>query len=354
MAVAKVKAASNKTTKKEIDDGIDTKNSRPENEADSQKEIVNKTSKPKKASTKAPISTDKDQVVAPVSQKVEDTVDTVAKAGRRSAKAIAEDEAKKAKQERKAKSEETENQKLSVVVKPARARVERRSKNYRKSAELIDKTKQYSLSDALELAKKTSTVKFDASLELHIRLNVDPKQADQNVRDNVILPAGTGKTLRIAVFADADNVAKAKQAGADIAAGDEFLQQLDKAEINFDTLIATPQMMAKLGKYARLLGPKGLMPNPKSGTVTTDVVKAVTEAKAGRVEYRVDSTGIVHVPFGKISFEIDSLTQNAGVLLASIKAAKPNGIKGNYITSIFVTSTMGPSIRLAVTELDKI
>src|SRR6185369_380380 len=167
----------------------------------------------------------------------------------------------------------------------------------------IEKDKQYSVKEALELAIKTSPVKFDATVELHVNLGVDPRQADQNVRDNVVLPAGTGKTIRIAVLAEADDAAAAKKAGADIAGMEDLLKDIEKGIINFDTLIATPALMAKLGKYARVLGPKGLMPNPKSGTVTPDVVKAVEQAKAGRVEYRVDSTGIVHVAFGKVSFE---------------------------------------------------
>ena len=166
----------------------------------------------------------------------------------------------------------------------------------------------------------------------------------------VVLPGGTGKTIRVAVFADADQVAAAKKAGADIAAGEEFLQQLDKGTIDFDMLIATPATMPKLGKYARLLGPKGLMPNPKSGTVSTDVAKAVTEAKAGRVEYRVDSTGIVHVGIGKVSFCGSKLTENAKAILNSLKANKPSGLKCNYVRSIYVTTSMGPSIRVAESE----
>lgn len=273
-----------------------------------------------------------------------------AKAGKRSEKSLKETDDKIAKEERKAQVEENEAQKPSVAQKPARSRLERRSKGYRKSAEQLDASKTYALAEALGLATKTSHVKFDASVELHVRLGVDPRQADQNLRDTVVLPAGTGKKIRVAVFADADQVAAAKKAGADIAAGEEFLEQLAKGSIDFDILIATPATMPKLGKYARLLGPKGLMPNPKSGTVTTDVVKAVTESKAGRVEYRVDSTGIVHVAVGKVSFGEDKLLQNAQAILASIKANKPSGLKGNYVRSLYVTSSMGPSIRIAESE----
>ena len=264
-----------------------------------------------------------------------------AKAGKRSAKAIAEAEEKQAKEERKAAHTE-EAEKPKAPVKPARSRLERRGKNFKKVAEQIEKGKAYSLSEAVELAVKTNPVKFDATVEMHIRLNVDPRQADQNIRDNIVLPAGTGKSIRVAVFADVDDVAAAKKAGADIAAGDEFLQQLDKGTIDFDVLIATPAQMPKLGKYARVLGPKGLMPNPKSGTVTTDVAKAVKEAKAGKVEYRVDSTGIVHLGVGKVSFGSAKLLENAQAVVASIKSNKPSSLKGAYVRSVFVTTTMGP------------
>jgi large subunit ribosomal protein L1 len=276
-----------------------------------------------------------------------------AKAGKRSEKALKEVEEKEAKEERKtAKKEvEVEEKAKPKQVQNVTTQLERRSKGYRKSSELLEEGKTYSLKDAVELACKTSHVKFDATVELHIRLGVDPRQADQNLRDTVILPAGTGKTLRIAVFADPEGVATAKKAGADIAGSDEFLQQLDKGTIDFDVLIATPQMMAKLGKYARVLGPKGLMPNPKSGTVTTDIAKAVNEAKAGRVEYRVDSTGIVHVGVGKVSFGGAKLLQNAQAILNSIKANKPTGLKGNYVKSIFATTSMGPSISVDIAEI---
>lgn len=270
---------------------------------------------------------------------------TVAKAGKRSEKALKEAEEKQAKEERKAeaKSEETEK-KHKAPLKPARSRLERRSKKYRKAAEAIEKGKLYDLKSAVELTTKSSTTKFDASVELHVRLGVDPRQADQNIRDTVVLPAGSGKTVRIAVFAEPDKLADAKKAGADIAASDEFLQLLDKEKLDFDVLIATPSSMPKLGKYARTLGPKGLMPNPKSGTVTTDIAKAVTEAKAGKVEYRVDSSGIVHVAVGKVSFGADKLLENTSAILSSIKANKPGSLKGTYVTSIFLTTTMGPSV----------
>ncbi len=273
-----------------------------------------------------------------------------AKAGKRSAKAIKETEEKIAKEERKVED-------LDQVAAPAapapktRTRVERAGKKYRKVAELIDSTKEYTMQQALELATKTNPTKFDASVELHVRLNVDPRQADQNIRDNLVLPAGTGRVVRVAVFGEADDVTAAQKAGADIAGTDEFLQSLDKGIINFDVLIATPQVMAKLGKYARTLGPKGLMPNPKSGTVTKDVAKAVQEAKAGRVEFRVDSTGIVHIGIGKVSFGAAKLSQNASAVTTNLRAAKPASVKGTYVKSVFVTTSMGPSIRVMSSEV---
>jgi ribosomal protein L1 len=276
----------------------------------------------------------------------------VAKAGKRSEKALKEAEDKEIKEARKAdENSEAEAPKSRKAVKPTRSRLERRSKGYKKVAELIEKDKEYSLAEAVELALKTNSVKFDAAVELHVRLNVDPKHADQNIRDNVVLPAGTGKTVKVAVFADEDDVKKAKAAGADIAGGDEFLQQLDKGEINFDVLVATPKVMARLGKYARILGPKGLMPNPKSGTVAADVAKAVKEAKAGKVEYRVDSTGIVHLGIGKVSFKPADVVTNAQAVLSSIKAAKPASVKGPYVQSIYLTTTMGPSVKIQPSEL---
>ena len=272
----------------------------------------------------------------------------LAKAGKRSAKALKEAEELAAKEARKASGETTEKPKAEV--KPARSRLERRAKGYRKSAEALEVGKTYSLEEAVKLAKQTSHVKFDATVELHINLGVDPRQADQNIRDNLVLPAGTGKTVKIAVLTD--DFETAKKAGADIAGNDDFLARLEKGTIDFDILIATPMLMAKLGKYARTLGPRGLMPNPKSGTVTTDIAKAVSEAKAGRVEYRVDSTGIVHVGFGKVSFSEDNLLANLQAILASIKSNKPNSIKGNYIKSVHLSTSMGPSVAVDLASVN--
>ncbi|HUS26562.1 MAG TPA: 50S ribosomal protein L1 [Nevskiaceae bacterium] len=223
--------------------------------------------------------------------------------------------------------------------------MERRGKKFREAAKNIEKGKAYTLPQAIDLAAKTNPAKFDASVELHVRLGVDPRHADQNIRDNLVLPAGTGKTVRVAVFAD-DNAE-----GADISGVETLLKQLEKGDINFDILISTPANMPKLGKYARVLGPRGLMPNPKSGTVTTDIARAVSEAKAGRVEYRVDTTGIVHLAIGKVSFGKAKLEENARAVLASIKANKPASVKGTYVKAIHLTTTMGPSITVETSEL---
>lgn len=289
-----------------------------------------------------------DEVVETNEEIIETTDEPkTAKAGKRSAKAVAESEAKVEKEERKAAraehdAEEAEKPKAPVV--PTRSRLERRGKQFRKVAEQVEKDKAYSLDEAVALAKKTSTTKFDATVELHIRLGVDPRHADQNIRDNLTLPAGTGKVVKVAVLADVDDAAAAKKAGADIAGLDEILKDLEKGKINFDTLIATPSQMAKLGKHARVLGPRGLMPNPKSGTVTTDVANAVKQAKAGRVEYRVDSTGIVHMGVGKVSFTPAQLSENIQAVFASIRGNKPSSLKGTYFKAIHISTTMGPSI----------
>ncbi len=276
--------------------------------------------------------------------------ETVAKAGKRSAKAIAEAEEKAEKEARKESGDIQAAEKPKKVIPSTRSRLERRGKKFKDAATLIEKGKEHSLKEAVELAQKTSTTKFDATVELHVSLGVDPKHADQNIRGTVSLPAGTGKSVRVAVFADADDVKKAQTAGADVAGSDEFLQQLDKEDINFDVLIATPMVMAKLGKYARILGPKGLMPNPKSGTVTTDVVKAVKEAKAGKIEYRVDSAGIVHVGVGKVSFAAADILTNVQTLLGALRSAKPASVKGTYVKSLYLTTSMGPSIKVNPNE----
>lgn len=275
-----------------------------------------------------------------------------AKAGKRSEKSLREAEEKAEKEARKEAGDTTpQDPEAETHVKKGpkptvRPLIERRGKNYRKVAEQVENGKVYSLAEALELATKTNPAKFDASVEVHVRLGVDPRQADQNVRSTVSLPNGTGKTIRVAVFAPEAEHTAAKKAGADIIGDEDFLKQLDKEELNFDTLIATPQYMPKLGKYARLLGPRGLMPNPKAGTVATDVAKAVTEAKAGKVEYRVDKQAIVHLSIGKVSFGADKLAQNAKAFFDSLQAQKPSSLKGGYVKTTSISTTQGPGIKV--------
>ena len=278
----------------------------------------------------------------------EETTETFAKAGKKSRKHVEE---VKAEEERQARKKERKEAELAGV-KPkgatpvTRPLIERRGKKYQEAAKLVEKGKIYNLKEAIELAIKTSPVKFDASIEVHARLGVDPRQADQNIRTTMVLPNGNGKTVRVAVFAPLDVCKAAKAAGADIAEDEDFLKQLEKGTIDFDVLIATPQYMPKLGKFARLLGPKGLMPNPKAGTVTMDVEKAVKEAKAGKVEYRVDKQSIVHIGVGKVSFGVDKLLENANAFFDSLKSQKPASLKGSYVKTVYITTTMGPSIQI--------
>lgn len=275
-----------------------------------------------------------------------------AKAGKRSEKALAEAEEQAEKEARKEsgdttpQSEEAEARMTKGPKPTVRPLIERRGKNYRKLAEQVEAGKVYNLADALELAVKTSPSKFDASVEIHVRLGVDPRQADQNIRTTVSLPNGTGKTIRVAVFAPEADHAAATKAGADVVGDETFLKQLEKEELNFDILVATPQYMPKLGKYARLLGPRGLMPNPKSGTVATDVAKAVTEAKAGKVEYRVDKQAIVHLSVGKVSFGAAKLEQNARAFFDSLQSQKPSSLKAAFVKSTSISTTMGPGIKV--------
>ena len=276
---------------------------------------------------------------------------TVAKAGKRSAKAIEEAEAKAEKEARKEAGDTTPQGETEAAIKkgPApkvRPLIERRGKAYRKAAEKVEAGKAYPLAEAIKLATETNPSKFDASVEVHVRLGVDPRQADQNIRSTVVLPNGTGKTVRVAVFAADADAAKATKAGADIAGEEAITKLLDKGTLDFDVLITSPQLMPKLGKYARLLGPKGLMPNPKSGTVSADVAKAVTEAKAGKVEYRVDKQAAIHLSVGKVSFGADKLFENANTFFASLQSQKPSSLKGVYVKSVAVTTTMGPGIKV--------
>jgi large subunit ribosomal protein L1 len=277
---------------------------------------------------------------------------TVAKSGKRSEKALKEAEEKAEKESRKEAGDttpQTDDAESHIKKGPrpvTRPRLERRGKKYQEATKKLEKGKAYTLAEALKLATETSTTSFDASVEVHVVLGVDPRQADQNIRTTVSLPHGTGKTIRVAAFVPAEEADAATKAGADIA-GDEAVQKLlDKEQLDFDILVATPQMMPKLGKYARLLGPRGLMPNPKSGTVATNVASAVKEAKGGRVEYRVDKQAIVHLSIGKVSFGDDKLIENARAFFDSLNAVKPSSIKGSYVRTINVTTSMGPGIKV--------
>lgn len=318
-----------------------TKNTKSDKEIEKKPEKrVTKKSVPKKVETK-PI-TDLAVDAGENTDKVE-----VAKAGKRSTKAIKEAEAKAIKEAKKQDPEQTEDDKKpKASQRPPRSKIERKGKKYRELVKQIDQDKVYSISEAMNLVVKSSPSKFDSTVELHVRLGVDPRHADQNIRDSIVLPSGSGKSLKVAVFGEDKDIEAAKKAGADIALGDEFLQQLDKEITDFDILIATPVVMVKLSKYARLLGPKGLMPNPKNGTVTKDTAKAVKDSKAGKVEYRTDETGIIHLGIGKVSFGPEKLLANAEVVLASIKVNKPSSLKGNYVRSIYLSTTMGPSISI--------
>lgn len=264
-----------------------------------------------------------------------------AKAGKRSAKAVRETEAEA---DRRDKAAEKAPEKKRVVHTPNYKK--RHGKRYVAANELIDKSKQYELAEAIELAQKTSQVKFDASVEMHVNLGVDPKQADQMVRASVSLPHGTGKSQRIAVIAAADQHEAAKKAGANLVGADDLIAKIEKGQLDFDILVATPDQMPKLGKLAKVLGPKGLMPSPKSGTVTPNPAAAVKELKGGKVEFRIDKQAIIHQPIGKVSFTADQLTENAKTLLKAITTAKPAATKGTYVSAISITTSMGPGIKL--------
>lgn len=278
-------------------------------------------------------------------RKPEDEEEHFAKSGKKSKKHVEEVKAEEERQVKKAETKAAEAEKKPKGAAPiVRPRIERRGKKYQEVAKLVEKGKVYTLKDAIALATKTSPVKFDATVEAHVRLGVDPRQADQNIRTTVVLPNGNGKTIKVAVFAPLDECKKATAAGADTAEDEEFLKKLEKGVIDFDVLISTPAYMPKLGKFARLLGPKGLMPNPKAGTVTADIEKAVKEAKAGKVEYRVDKQSIVHIGLGKVSFGEAKLLENANTFFDSLKSQKPASIKGSFVKSVFITTSQGPSI----------
>jgi large subunit ribosomal protein L1 len=286
--------------------------------------------------------------VAPTEDVIDETAEQkLAKAGKRSAKAVREAEEEEARQ---AAKEERAEKEADDEPKPAKRQLpnplHQHGKKYREVAKLVDKTQTYTLNEALDLAQKTSTTKFDSSVELHVNLGVDPRQADQMVRSTVVLPHGTGKTIRIAVFADGKAADDAKAAGADIVGTTELLADIDKGKLDFDMLIATPDKMAGLGKVAKVLGPRGLMPNPKAGTVTPNVAKAVEEAKAGKVEFRIDKQAILHQAIGKVSFKPEQLQENATAFLSAVLKSKPSAAKGTYVKAISATTSMGPGIKV--------
>ncbi len=221
----------------------------------------------------------------------------------------------------------------------------KRGKLYKEAEKLVDSTKTYDAKEALEIIEKMPKRKFDETVELHVRLGVDSKHADQQVRGTVVLPHGTGKSLRVLVFAKGDKAKEAEAAGADFVGAEELIPKIEKENwFDYDVIVATPDMMGVIGRLGKVLGPKGLMPNPKSGTVTMDVTKAVEEIKSGKVEYRLDKTNIIHLGFGKVSFGVEKLLENYNTIMDAIIKAKPSAAKGQYIKSIALTTTMGPSM----------
>ena len=227
----------------------------------------------------------------------------------------------------------------------------RQSKRYKQAAELFDRQTHYGLADAIDILKKMPTRKFDETVEISFRLGVDPRQADQLVRGTVVLPHGLGKSVCVVVFARGESAASAEEAGADLVGAEDLVEKINSGWTDFDVAIATPDMMGQVGRLGRILGPRGLMPNPKSGTVTPDAARAVREAKAGRVEYRVDRTANVHTPVGKASFDAQRLRENAQTLIDAIVRARPSATKGQYMRSVTLSTTMGPGIRLDRTAL---
>ena len=225
-------------------------------------------------------------------------------------------------------------------------------KKYVEAAKKVDSNKLYSVEDAIKLVKETSYANFDASVEVSYNLSVDPKQADQQIRGALVLPNGTGKSKKVVVFAEGPQADQAKEAGADEVGSDDLVEKVQNGYLDFDVVIATPMMMAKVGRLGRILGPKGLMPNPKTGTVTMDVAKAVENQKAGQVEYRVDKQGLIHAPIGKASFDAEKLAQNFDALRDVILRARPASAKGQYVKSVAVSATFGPGIHLDPLNLD--
>ena len=229
----------------------------------------------------------------------------------------------------------------------------KRGKKYRAAVEQYDRLKPYPLREALELVKKMAYAKFDETVDMAIRLNVDPRHADQMVRGTVVLPHGTGKTVRVLVFAKGDKAKEAEEAGADFVGAEDLIEKIQGGWTDFDVAIATPDMMPMVGRLGKILGPRGLMPNPKVGTVTQDVAKAVKEAKAGKIQFRVDKAGNIHAPIGKVSFDVDKLVENATTLIDAIVKARPASVKGQYVKNITVSSTMGPGVRVDISDVLK-
>ncbi|AKU26840.1 50S ribosomal protein L1 [Geobacillus stearothermophilus] len=227
----------------------------------------------------------------------------------------------------------------------------KRGKKYLEALKLVDRFKAYPVAEAIELVKKTNVAKFDATVEVAFRLGVDPKKADQQIRGAVVLPHGTGKVARVLVFAKGEKAKEAEAAGADYVGDTEYINKIQQGWFDFDVVVATPDMMGEVGKLGRILGPKGLMPNPKTGTVTFDVAKAVQEIKAGKVEYRVDKAGNIHVPIGKVSFDNEKLVENFAAVYEAILKAKPAAAKGTYVKNVTITSTMGPGIKVDPTTV---
>ena len=242
-----------------------------------------------------------------------------------------------------------DSEKKGPKPNPPRPQIERRSKRYQEIAKKFSSQSETSLEDAVKLVKESSNIKFDAAVEIHVNLGVDPKQSDQLIRGSIVLPHGTGKSQRVAVLVPEELEAEAKKAGADVV-GADALKQIEKSSIDFDIMVAHPRMMKDLSKHAKVLGPQGLMPSPKAGTVTEDISKVVSELKAGRIEYRVDRYGIIHQVVGRASFSDKQLVDNINALMSVIKASKPSSSKGVFLRKVSLTSSMGPSLKVAASE----
>lgn len=317
--------------------------------------------KKKAPATKSDDSVNEEKVVKPdtAQTKVKKTkakvepAETLAKAGKRSKKVQEEEAQKVAKEIKKTETKEQEAEeaeKPKVIQKP---RIIKYSKNQKAARELVEAGKLYTVSEAIALLPKLSKTKFDATAEVHISLGIDPKKSDENLRTSAALPAGSGKTVNVAVITSDAEAAKAKKAGADSSDADQLLTEIGKGKFNFDVLIASPDKMGDLGRHAKVLGPKGLMPSPKNGTVTNNPAAMVEEIKKGRAEIKNDAQGIVHTAFGKLSFKPSDLEANLRAVLNAVKANKPAGAKGIYIKSIYLTSSMSPSVKLDPTEAFK-